>query len=490
MTTRRNVLAGISASLATTALPLRLAANTRENALSMPPLLDATGTGRFRLQGQEGGTNFLGQSETPTWGFNQPYLGPTVRVASSGAVQAEVVNNLDEAFALHWHGLLVPGEVDGGPHQAIAAGQTWTPELPINQPAATVWYHAHTHGNTARQVHKGLAGVMQLSDGLDDERGLPSTYGLDDLTLVLQDRIFDRRGRMNYDPSMHDQMMGFTGDTMLVNGQVGATAVVPSGIVRLRLLNGSNSRIYSLSMSDGRPLHLVATDNGLLNSPFVLEELTLAPGERYEVLLDFGNGADVSLLSAQVVNEEGMGGGMMGGGMMGGRASSGPPFEVLPFAVDTGLSARITSLPGELGGARPSLSVDQATRREITLDMSMGPMMMMRRSAERFSINGNAFDMRRINFSVEQGSYEVWSISGDMMMHPFHVHGVSFQVLSENGRAAKPQNQGWKDTLLVDGQAEILMQFNQAASADLPYMFHCHILEHEDGGMMGQFAVV
>lgn len=160
----------------------------------------------------------------------------------------------------------------------MAAGQTWIAELPINQPAATIWYHAHTHERSARQAHNGLAGVLQLSDGFDDQRGLPIGYGLDDLTLVLQDRNFDRRGRMVYDPEMPDLMMGFTGDTMVGNGQVGATAVVPKGVVRLRLLNGSNSRIYDMSMSDGPQMHLVATDNGLLDMPETLDKITLPAG--------------------------------------------------------------------------------------------------------------------------------------------------------------------------------------------------------------------
>ena len=183
---------------------------------------------------------------------------------------------------------------------------------------------------------------------MDDERGLPSAYGIDDLTLVLQDRRFDRRGRMDYSLSMPDQMMGFLGDTMLINGQVSATAMVPRGIVRLRLLNGSNARIYTLSMSDDRAMHLVATDTGLLDKSIELNELTLSPGERYEVLVDFGGGKDASLISQQSTNM-----GMMGGGMMGGRRTAGPPFEILPFKVDTALNARIAALPQDLGGSRP-----------------------------------------------------------------------------------------------------------------------------------------
>lgn len=343
MITRRGFLTGTGAGAVASFLPSLSWAGHGAGGLAMPPLLDATGTGKFRLEAQSGQTNFLGQSASETWGFNQSYLGPTVRIGNKGAIQAEIENRLNEAISVHWHGMIIPGDVDGGPHQPITPGTTWTPELPVDQAAATIWYHTHVHGETARQVHKGLAGVLQLSDGLDDERGLPSIYGIDDLTLVLQDRRFDRRGRMDYSLSMPDQMMGFLGDTMVINGQVGATAMVPKGIVRLRLLNGSNARIYTLSMSDDRPLHLIATDNGLVDRPIELDGLSLSPGERYEVLVDFGDGNDVSLVSQQSTNM-----GMMGGGMMGGRRTSGPPFEILPFKVDTAIGARIAAIPDGL----------------------------------------------------------------------------------------------------------------------------------------------
>ncbi|WP_282181968.1 multicopper oxidase domain-containing protein [Aliiroseovarius marinus] len=483
MISRRTLLSGLGAASVMSQFPVRAWATIPSKPLQMPPLVDATSSGQFTLTAQAGETDFPGHAASRTWGFDQPFLGPTVRLNHAGDTAVAVHNTLDEAISVHWHGLVVPGDVDGGPHQLVDPGQTWSPVLPIDQPPATVWYHSHTHGKTAQQVHMGLAGVLHLTDGQDDARGLPTTYGTDDLTLVLQDRRFDQDGRMSYRVTMHDQMMGFLGDTMVVNGQVGATAIVPKGVVRLRLLNGSNARIYTLALSDGRPMHLIGTDTGLLDAPIALETLSLAPGERYEVLVDFGDGKDISLLSGQNVNE-----GMMGG-MMGRRSPSGPPFEVLPFVIDPAAPARITRVPEALGGSRPNMDASSAARRRITLDMAMGPGMMMRRAEDRFSINGQAFDMSKINFKTQVGQVEKWRVSANMMMHPFHVHGVMFQVLSENGRPPRPQNTGWKDTILIDGEAEILMRFDRPASEALPYMFHCHILEHEDGGMMGQFTV-
>jgi FtsP/CotA-like multicopper oxidase with cupredoxin domain len=194
--------------------------------LSTPPLLDTRPTGRLSLTAMAGSRRFSDGPAVATAGFNQDYLGPTILV-QNGDLAAEVTNRLDEPVSAHWHGLLVPGEHDGGPHLAIAPGATWRPEMAISQESATAWYHTHIHERTAAQVYSGLAGVIHVTDGRDDQRGLLSAYGVDDLTLVFQDRRFDAAGRMVYDPSMMDIMHGFTGNRMLVNGQAGATAVVP-----------------------------------------------------------------------------------------------------------------------------------------------------------------------------------------------------------------------------------------------------------------------
>lgn len=480
---RRTFLGSLSASaflVGTSSFSLGQAAVKR---LTMPPLLDARSAGQVRLEALKGQTGFVGSSGTNTWGFNQPFLGPTLRMPTGRSTQVDVYNSLDETISVHWHGLLVPGVVDGGPHQPIAPGKTWSPELAITQPAATAWYHSHAHGATARQVQLGLAGVLQIDDGQDDARGLPSEYGVDDLTLVLQDRRFTRGGDFDLSPSMPDRMMGFLGDTILINGQVGSSAVVPKGLVRLRLLNGSNARIYTLALSDDRPMHLVATDSGYLDKPIQLSKLLISPGERFEVLVDFSNERDVTLTSEHNPNI-----GMMGG-MMGGQRQQSGRFTVLPFTVDTTLPVRITKLPDDLGGTRPNGNAANANWRRLSLDMPMGMGMMFGRSDSMFSINGDAFAMDRINFRVTQGAFERWTVSADMMMHPFHVHGAKFQVLSENGRAPRPQNTGWKDTVLVNGAVDLLIRFDQPAPANAPYMYHCHILEHEDAGMMGQFTV-
>ncbi len=490
---RRKFMAGLGAGAAALASPSGLWAQSAGRfPLIMPPLLDASETGRFELTAMAGKMRFGDGDESETWGFNRPFLGPTLRLRSSGETAASVSNDLPEEVSVHWHGLIIPGDVDGGPHQSIAPRETWAPVLPVDQRPATLWYHSHIHGKTAPQVYKGLAGVMHLSDGLDKDRGLPGEYGVDDLTLVLQDRRFDRGGRMVYDPGMRDGMMGFSGNVLLVNGQYQPFATVPRGIVRLRILNGSNARIYSLAMDDGRDLHLIGTDSGLLDRPMALQSVVIAPGERVELLVDFGSGGDAALISAPEINSE-------GGGMMGGMSGSARPpidrpvdpetaFTVLPFRVDERRPAAIDRLPESLGGELAAVTTPVDVTRHLTLDMRMGPSMMLGGS-NRFSISGEPFDMGVINHSVKLGATERWRVTGQMLMHPFHVHGCAFQVVAENGGPVRPQNLGWKDTVLVNGEAEILVRFDRPAAKDAPFMYHCHIREHEDGGMMGQFTV-
>lgn len=430
--------------------------------LEMPPLLDTTSTGRLSLSARAGSVSVLGGPATATAGFSQDYLGPTI-LMRQGPLAAELANTLDEPVSVHWHGLMVPGDQDGGPHLPVAPGRSWNPAMDIAQEPATAWYHTHIHERTARQVYSGLAGVIHVTDGRDDERGLPSSYGVDDLTLVLQDRRFDRSGRMVYDALMMDVMHGFMGNRMLVNGQAGAVAAAPRGMVRLRLLNGSNARAYALFFNDRRPMHLIATDVGYLPAPMALDVLNLAPGERGEILVDFADGGAPVLMS-------------------------GPdqPFGVLEFATDDTLPVRITGLPEALTGELEDLAGQEIRTRRISLDMGMGGMMM---GGGGFAINGRPFSMDRIDFEVALGSVERWIIRSTMIPHPFHVHGVRFRVASENGRPPRPESAGWKDTVLVPGETEIVVRFDQPASREKPFMFHCHILEHEDAGMMGQFSV-
>ena len=435
----------------------------------------------------------------PARGISSSYLGPVVRVRSGDTIPFRVENRLHEETTLHWHGLLVPSQVDGGPHNTIRPGGVWLPELTIRQPAATAWFHPHPHGSTARQVYSGLAGMMIISDGGDRDRGLPETYGVDDLPIVLQDKRFGRDGRIVYEPDMMDLMHGFQGDTLVVNGAIGPVANVPVGYVRLRLLNAANARVFDLRFSDRRPFFVIAGDGGLLAEPVEMRTLVVAPGERYEVLVDFSDRRPVDLLTAP---DPSHGAGMMMPMMGTPRRSAGRVESLMRFRPDPALKAAVAHLPRHLATlTTPDVKSAVAWRTfELNTMMGIGMMGMgiMRGSspgsapAHMMGINGRSFAMDRVDVTARLGTAEIWEISaGSMRMaHPFHVHGARFRILSKNGRNPAAHEAGWKDVVLVEEHAEVLVRFDNPAPPRMPFMYHCHILEHEDHGMMGQLAVV
>jgi FtsP/CotA-like multicopper oxidase with cupredoxin domain len=499
--TRRQALllsGSAAASLAAAGLPRwAQAAPAAAQALPIPRLIEARNGEPVTLALQKTQHRFGAGAAVPARGISASYLGPVVRVRSGDTVPFRVENRLDEETTLHWHGLWVPSHVDGGPHNTIEPGAVWSPELTIRQPATTAWFHPHPHGSTARQVYSGLAGMMIVSDGADADRGLPAAYGVDDLPVVLQDKRFGRGGTLVYEPDMMDLMHGFQGDTLVVNGAIGPVARVPAGYVRLRLLNASNARIFDLRFADRRPFFVIAGDSGLLPEPVEVRRLVIAPAERYEVLVDFADGRAVDLVTAP---DAGHGPGMMMGA---GRQAAGTVETFMRFETDPALKAAVTGLPRRLATiAPPDLKSAVAWRTfELNPMMGMGGMvgmgMMHRpgrgtRSAHTMGINGRSFAMDRVDVTARLGTAEVWEISagGMAMAHPFHIHGASFRTLSRNGRSPSAHEAGWKDVVLVEEHAEILVRFDNPAPQTMPFMYHCHILEHEDHGMMGQLAVV
>ncbi len=254
--------------------------------LPMPPLDDGelvAGVRVFRLDLQAGTVDFGAGAPTATYGINGAYLGPTLRFRRGERVRLEVTNSLAEPSTLHWHGMHVPAASDGGPYVMVAPGATWVTEYEVTQRPMTAWYHPHPMHQTARQVYMGLAGVIYV-DEPTPPADLPSTYGVDDLPLVIQDRRFFADGTHPYSGgatvAMHDMMAGLKGQTMLVNGAVQPRGVIARGLVRLRLLNGSNARTYHLGFADGRSFQLIASDGGLLAAPVTTARVLLAPGER------------------------------------------------------------------------------------------------------------------------------------------------------------------------------------------------------------------
>ena len=488
---RRKFLAGSTVMLGAGYIP-DIWSQTTSTRLPIPPLVDGSQGKPIDLRIRSGTWNFQFGVETPTLGFSQDYLGPTIRTRQHSEINLHYQNTLTESVAVHGHGLHVPGEVDGGPQLAIEPGAVWQPGLSIVQPAATCWYHSHTHGKTGEQTYRGLAGLIIIDDELADSLPLPRRYGVDDLPIVIQDRTIDEQGRLVY--SLHDAGAdGWLGDTVVLNGAVAPVACVPAGKVRLRLLNGANARFYIVAFVDGRTFYKVASDGGLLEAPVPLTTMEMSPGERCEVVIDLADGKPAGLLTLFEDefddDEEGTLGSLSN---LFDRSESAPPSPSLTLIVDNSLEANTEPLPERLATVVRPLPREIVRTRDFMLTMDNGegdaggghPAMDM-------AINGAAMDMNVINERVERGVWERWRIRSNLGAHPFHVHGCSFLIEQMEGAPASPDQQGWKDIVVVDDDdwSEIIVRFDHPATDQYPYMYHCHILEHEDRGMMGQFTV-
>ena len=485
LTRRRTILSGSAAAASAVLVGAPGCAQPRRFAapLPVPPVIDAHAQGgSIRLVAQNGRHAFGEGRPVATLGYSGPVLGPTLRMRRGDEIAVEIDNRMDADTVVHWHGLLIPSERDGAPHDHIAPGETWRRVLPIDQAETTAWYHPHPYRDTARQVYFGLAGLVLIDDGTGARLGLPRTYGVDDLPLVLQDRLFDEAGDLIYPDSSMTVMQGARGNTIVVNGAIDPVARIPAGVVRLRLLNGSNARNLDLGFDDGRPFHVIASDGGYLASPVPVTRLLIAPAERFEILVDFSDGRPAALETGRDPYPPMMG--MMMRGAQSGAA------EIMRFSPDRNRPPAKGSVPPALVEMPALPSSDQLRRRRFVLnDMNgmMGGMMSGGRGGG-LGINGQSFDMERIDAEIPLGSTEIWEIEAGTMAHPFHVHGVHFRITSLDGAPPPPHLQGWKDTVLVSRFAEILIHFTQPASLAHPFMFHCHILEHEDGGMMGQYV--
>lgn len=443
------------------------------NRLAIPPLaessVDEDGTRVFDLRMRAGETEFEPGKRTPTWGFNGSYLGPTLRAAHGEKVRVRIRNGLDESSSVHWHGMHLPARMDGGPHQSIAPGATWSPHWTVDQPAATLWYHPHPHGATERHVRKGLAGLFLIDDEKSDGLALPKKYGVDDVPVVVQDVRFDGaeldNGRNIF------QSAGFLGDRTMVNGTLSPYQEVGDELIRLRLLNASTARTYAFGFPDGRSFSLIGTDGGLLERPAAMERVQLSPGERAEIVVRVRAGERVVLRSFPQDNY----GDVWQRRFAGGDDS----FDVLELRAAERLRPS-PELPSELGEPAVPDAADAVRGRYFDLRRGNG-------------INGRAMDMARVDETVTRGTTETWTVrNSDGMPHNFHVHDVQFRVVEVNGEAPPPALRGPKDTVFLPNgtTVKLALRFDGPADPDTPYMYHCHLLYHEDEGMMGQFVVV
>jgi len=450
----------------------------------LPPLIDAAKQGNaLKLKAAPGRHAFLKGKPARTYGYSGPILGPVIRLRRGAEVEMTVENALDSDTTVHWHGLLMPGDVDGGPHQVIKAGDTWRPRLKVTQPATTAWYHPHPHHDTGRQIYMGLAGLIVVDDGIDGRLGLPHTYGFDDLPIIIQDRSIDADGSLTYELDNLSIIYGARGDTVVVNGVIAPRAMVPRGVVRLRLLNAANAQNYELRFSDRRKFHVIASDSGFLPKPVAVNQLRISPAERFEILVDFSSGKPVVLESGP---DEVMG--IFGAISQNGAADYVPVMRFEPSSK----RGTVKTIPVHLiepPAADPSKAINH---RQFVLQnyMCLGrpPTGIEMETGHALCINGKSHDMARIDVETKLETSEVWEIVSLGMAHPFHVHGASFRILSLKGAPPPAHLAGWKDVVLVEETAELLVVFNQPAAREYPFMYHCLVLEHEDAGMMGQYV--
>lgn len=440
--------------------------------LATPPLAQSTvaadGTRVFDLVAQAGESEFRDGVLTPTNGYHGAYLGPTLRATRGEHVEVRFRNELEETTTVHWHGMHLPPAMDGGPHQPVGPGAEWDPAWTIDQPAATLWYHPHPHGETEAQVRSGLFGMFLIDDDQEEALPLPREYGVDDIPVAVQDAAFAGDGTFAY---RDGGFVGALGDTLLVNGTIGPFLDVSTDVVRLRLLNASSARIYDFTFSDGREFSQIASDGGLLEAPVPDTSVQLSPGERAEILVTMTPGETVVLRS-----ENPDYGGTIP--LFGGSAGSGDRFDVLELRAAHTLD-HVGEVPATLVPIERLSEHDATETRQFTMDGTQ--------------INGHEMVMDHIDEVVELGATEIWKVTNNMAFpHNFHVHDVQFQVLSIGGSPPPAGLAGWKDTVYLRPNTEyrLIMRFEDYADPDSPYMYHCHLLRHEDDGMMGQFLVL
>lgn len=411
------------------------------------------------------------------------YLGPTIHAWRGQQVTINIANQIGEPAVTHWHGLDVPADMDGYPTATTQPNESFTYTFPIHNRAGTYWYHPHTDMQTVEQVFAGMAGYFIVHDEEEAKLGLPS--GEFDLPVCIQDTTFDANNQRIYNASM---LTGYFGATMLVNGWPNYVHSAATRVYRLRLLNGSVSRIYKLAFSDGTPMVAIGTDGGLLDIPRTYPYIMLAPGERVEVWADFRNkpvGSRITLQSLAFVNS----------------GSQGSPVNVMQFSIDRAQVEQKT-LPAVLSTINPYRlqdAVNAANPKVYPINViSAGGHIM-------FTINGGLWLPNTVatNEVSQCDTLEVIQITNTsgfaIIPHPIHFHGRQFQMLDRSVTPAGLSGwntvkdglimNGWKDTFLIMPYETVRILVRHSSYPGM-FVYHCHNLEHEDMSMMRNFLLV
>jgi len=454
-----------------------------QNLLFVPDTLSGT---NISLTVKKDSVQFLPGRKTQTYGFNNyKYFGPTLILNKGQQVNFTVTNHMGDTTTLHWHGLHVAAINDGGPATMIMDGMDWNPHFTVMNYAATFWYHPHLDRKTGLQALRGAAGVIIVRDSAEAALALPRTYGVDDYPIVVQSHEFDSVNQIN-PRAMSDSIL-------LVNGTQNPYVNLPAQIVRLRLLNASQERTFNFGLTGNKTFSVIGNDGGLLPAPVSTMRISLSPGERAEILVDL-NGMTGQTLYLKSYGSE-LPSDVRGGPPMnmGGTNTMYSPFDgidfnILQLKVVAQTSNPVTAIPATLVPMTQLLVANVNRTRKITFTAQN--MMLM---DGPFYFDSLLFDMNRIDFHIPLNNTEIWTLNDQTMVaHPFHLHGVQFQILDRNGNPPPPVERGWKDVVLVHNLETVrfITKFTDFPDPNTAFMYHCHILMHEDDGMMGQFVIV
>jgi spore coat protein A len=403
---------------------------------------------------------------TTIWGYNGMYPGPTIKARGGRRTVVRQLNNLEESISVHLHGGHTPPESDGHPTDLVGPGGSKTYIYPNNQAAANLWYHDHAVDVTGRHVYMGLAGFYLISDDLEDSLPLPK--GENDIALLIQDRLFNSDGSLNYPLTDNTIRTGVTGDTVLVNGAIQPYLQVGRRKVRFRILNGSNARIYKLALSTSDSFIQIGSDGGLLSEPAIRSVISLAPGERIDVVIDF---AKYPLGTSVVLRNQ--------------DTSASPSIpEIMRFDVvrdetdDSSVPALLSPIV--------RLSESSAT---VTRTFTLNQTFQSGRN-DIWTINGQLYDPARLDAAPQLDATEIWTFQNNSgQAHPMHIHDIAWQIIDTNGVPPPAGDDGMKDTFLVPGGGGVVRVIGRFTDYLGGYVSHCHILEHEDHAMMINFAV-
>ncbi|MDO4430043.1 MAG: multicopper oxidase domain-containing protein [Lonepinella koalarum] len=445
-------------------LPKPLLAASRQ-ALFIPPLLESRRGKPVILGLQTAQSKLVDNKTAEVWGFNGNYLGPTVKVKQGDFVKLTYHNALTQAVAINIQGLQAASELIGGIGHSLKPDETWSPIVPISQSAGLCYYHSCSLANSAYQNYRGLVGMWIVEDDESRKATLPNKYGINDIPLILQDHKINANGVQLFQQNEPH----FYGERLLVNGQESPFLQVSRGWVRLRLLNASLSRGYELRFEDEREMLLIAEDQGFLPQSKSIKSLFLGTGERAEILVDLNEGGNVSLIAgkkrdlfdkAKLFFDNNN------------QLADNTVLELRP----DGLGSVFNGKPHYHFSSVATLPKKISQERHFYLDTTNG------------MINQKRFNPRQIDVNVKVGSVERWIITSSEPTS-FRIQGAQFVVESRQGKNTPEAELVWKDTVQINGETQILVQFNNLASNQNPFIFGSGDLMQADKGAIGLIVV-